>query len=149
MGIQTEIVSIGQQIDVDTGKACSTLVLRLADGHMFDALINDETVRVITALIGQRMAGVSSPMPQADNGPVFGGAAAVAYAPPGEDATTSVFGGEAPAMEAREPEPPRPIRAPVVQKDEMGYPIMPKQQQADPGEVVGTGDRDEDGVAAL
>ena len=172
MGISVEIVSVGQQLDVDTGRSFNTLVFRLS-GRVFDAMVDDAAVELVTGLIGQGLARrqVANPIEPVDQPPpspemsAFNSREAQALAGDGA-LMTSVFGAESEGAKLKVSDfPMQPVQPPAqhgsvgilsepperlsVMKNEMGYPIIRGANRKDVGEVVGTGEQDEDGVASL
>lgn len=73
MGIPSEITSLGQDIDVDSGEVMNRITLHFTDDSQIQAIITDASAKKIVALIAQSR-GVPSPEPEPRTDPViFGG----------------------------------------------------------------------------
>lgn len=155
--IPATIVSLSQDMDLESGSMANFMVLGLPNGKKVRALISDESAQDIVQLSVEQNGRtipappfhpeVPAPPPSSD-------------APPADD--TIFFGGNgAPLIEEPQPLPPsqperrtaatipagrRPQR---VDKDEMGYPVVRMEGAVDPQEVTSARDRDEDGVGQI
>jgi hypothetical protein len=137
MSLSATVVSLSQDMDLETGAMAHFLVLRLPNGKSVRALITDEGAHEIVQLFVQSGgASVSAETP-------------IAFTE-GElrpESEGFVFGGSMLAPEPAPPSPPptpRAARIRHVPKDEMGYPIVPQPSMRAAG--GGGAASDEDGV---
>lgn len=165
MGVNVEIVSLVQEMDLETMQSANALVLKLPNDDMVKLSISgDDAQRIINARMNNpRPQGEEHPPlppqptpPQVEieelgNGQNLG---------PTNEEGAVVFGGGGTQPEPRvQPAAPaaaqpaqqeQPRRARRVQADERGYPIVAGEGK-DPGEVVDRGgtNRDEEGVPSI
>ena len=158
MSVQANIIAINQEIDLANGGSLRNYVtLRLPSGLELRALVDDDGV----ANIMQSFVTDGGAMAPAERIPApppmerVGGASAptLQY----DDASgADIFGGDltqpeqepAPAPPVQQAQPQQqPRRAPRVEKDDMGYPIVPRV----PATVViaPNPNADEDGVGQI
>jgi hypothetical protein len=137
--LSATVLSLSQDMDLNTGSMANFMFLRLPDGTTIRALIGDEAAQDIIRLsIGQNGATIPAPPLEVEETPeseahVFGGADPM----PPEDAPV-------------ERPPPKPHKRPKrVDKDELGYPVVHMEGGVDPSELTGGRDRDEDGIGQI
>lgn len=86
MGVLAEIVRLGQDLDLDTGKMVESLILRLEDGTTVRAIVSSDVVEAVLNQLAASKVGVpNNPVPaeepreeftqERDGSLVFGGAA--------------------------------------------------------------------------
>lgn len=136
MALNVSILSLSQDMDLESGTMSNFMLVRLSTGQVLRALIDDNAAQAIVCLAvegnGQRSDGGFEDM----GTQVFGGANGV----------TNVIAEDGPPPVTA---PPRAHRAPIVSKDDLGYPVV--HRQISPVELSSTPSdgRDEDGVSAL
>jgi hypothetical protein len=137
--LSASIVSLSQDMDLDTGSMANFMMLELPDGKVVRALITDEAAQDIIRLTVERN-GSARPHSHVEG-----------FIEPEQ---AHVFGGEGSNPEPA-PEKPPPIASPPrkrpksVDKDELGYPVVHMEGGVDPSELTGGKDRDEDGVGQI
>jgi len=154
MSISAEILTMGQNFDLQTGEQSNYLLFRLLDGTMHQAFVSDETATSVVALFvqqgGKPVPAASVPIPiQAPSAPPLAPAS-----PPGfssgytdEGAEAHVFGGEAAPAEVSMPAGVMP-RGRLTGVDNSGNPIVEYPGGAHvPLNGAGGVGLDEDGVA--
>lgn len=133
MSISAEILTMGQNFDLQTGEQSNYLLFRLLDGTMHQAFVSDETATSVVALFvqqgGKPVPAASVPVPiQAPSA-----SPSAPVSPPGfssgytdEGAEAHVFGGEAAGPPPVEAAPPAAVmpRGRLVGKDDAGNPIV-------------------------
>lgn len=159
MGIQVEIDSILQEVNLDTMEASNMLVLRLPNDDKIKLPISaDDVQRVFNARAGASAAPRSeaSAVPAAEAGSEPIGSTELQFQTDAEGEPVVEFGGGGTQPEPKtEPEPvvasaPRRPRLSVT-KDSYGYPVVRGMPGQDPGELVDktAGNQDEDGVGSI
>jgi hypothetical protein len=63
MGVPVEIISIGQQVDLDSGAMLHQLSIRLPDGSTVRATVDEDVVQRVLAVRGEAFTPESSPSP--------------------------------------------------------------------------------------
>lgn len=178
--MQAILQGLYQSYEFESGAVSNTLVLRLPSGEEVRALVDDGAALAITRAYVASLdapatrdergawpsvaenepddarfeASLGAPMPEEGQ-----------FTPAMMEDDARVFGGQisprcgadvepvpsAPSEEAAasQPRPTRP-RAPIVQKDEYGYPVFRGRGYAEPRTLVGGhGDGEEDGVGSI
>jgi hypothetical protein len=147
VALSATIVSLSQDMDLESGALANFLVLRLPSGRMLRALITDDGASEVVRLVTEA-GGVPStfpaPAPAARVTPPSDAAGESFVRSADEDAFEFGAGGSPAPPAAPSPAPPAPAPRPRhVAKDEMGYPIVPRPP-ASAAPLV-----DEDGVSPL
>jgi hypothetical protein len=128
-----QIKGLAQDMDLETGKMTTALVLRLSNGETIKATIEESVAEKVLGLSAQVTNAPSEEerqTRQADPEPLQNG---YVMTTPSVD-MVEVFGGtSAPPQEERQPErlPAPPVRKQAVAKDSYGYPIVPQQPPTD------------------
>jgi hypothetical protein len=149
VGIQVEIVSILQEVDLNTLGMSNHLVLLLPNKEKIKVPVSDEDAqRILSARTGGEFQP-AAPAPPVAEDPI---PATELKLNTSEDEEASFeFGGGGTQPEPKTETPaPTPRRKLQVTKNEYGYPVVQGMPGKDPGEIVGGGtNQDEDGVGSI
>jgi hypothetical protein len=157
MGIQVELESIVQKMDLTTMQMSNQLVLLLSTGERVSLPVQEEDLRKI---INARVQQTSANTPARISDDLMSPSEAVpktdldfAHSGGTEDGAIEFGGGGTqpePKTERPAPAPAAPRRRSQVTKDNFGYPVVHGMEGRDPGEIVShEGSTDEDGVGSV
>jgi hypothetical protein len=139
--LSATIVSLSQDMDLDTGSMANFMMLALPNGKVLRALITDEAAQdIIHLTVGRNGSGEPTLHAEGQISEL--------------KVEAHIFGGDdEPIPDRRNEEslPPPPVRKrpKSVDKDELGYPVVHMEGGVDPSELTGGKDRDEDGVGQI
>lgn len=150
MGIQVEIVSLLQKVDLETMLMSNQLVMRLPNGDEVKLSVSDEeTAKIINARAGN-LPSPTQEETQDSREPSQPFQSTTLSPGSSSEAAAFEFGGGDTQEPAVAEEPVVPRRRPQVIKNEFGYPVVQGKEGRDPGEIVSTdGPKDEDGVGSI
>lgn len=138
--MQLELVKVSQDFNLDTRQMENFIVLKLPAGELVRLPVPEEVVnQIVHAAMGTQPKTRSETSSTSE----------VSY-----DLGPTEFGGDFVAANGISQEQPQPIveepcRAPRVEKDSYGYPIVQGRGGIDPGELTGGTNTDEDGVGSV
>lgn len=170
------VVSLSQDVSFEDGSITNFVLLRVPSGQVIRAVVTDDSAKVLVETFAAQQGSTMNapPTPTApattnDEGAViFGGAPSEYEEPASSFWMPSVAASDPRPAPRQQPAPkdaaaqaraykeeqqhirnnPRSFEARTVAKDEYGYPIV-RGNGVDPGEVLGGGDVDDDGVGSI
>jgi hypothetical protein len=147
--MQAEVVSLDQKFDFQSGSMQYVLVLKLPNDREISVNVDDETAN---QLVLARLSPDDAPAPMQPHVP---SQLPQTFVDLGTGEQAAVFGGEqasayqlpqaAPVVQ----QPAQPVRAPRVDRDDWGYPVIRDPNAVPVSSALGERDPDEDGVGSI